>query len=204
LSADARLLALVSGFRAFESFSVNPSGVVAQRLADSPPAGWHVECALLPVSFARAPEEWERRAARASRPALYLALGVSRERGFRLELRAGPRLKLVDRPDVDGRVAAEFHREGPALATSIDLARLRSALRARGVADARLSRNAGGYVCEHLYHRLLQRSAASGIPGLFVHVPPERFAPLERQVEVVGWILAELQTPGGARTSPRP
>jgi pyroglutamyl-peptidase len=186
-------LVLVSGFGSFESFATNPSAEIARALAAAPPPGMRVRAAVLPVSFARAPGAWDALLEDGEAPALVLGLGVaSRGTTFRLERCAGPHLKLVQRPDVDGRTAHEFSREGPARATEIDLARLLAALERRGVGAIGISESAGGYVCEHLYHHLLGRARERGVPALFLHVPPERFASLARQLEVVRWVLEEL------------
>jgi pyroglutamyl-peptidase len=188
-------LVFVSGFGPFETVGVNPSGEIALALAASPPAGTSVRAVVLPVSFARAPEAWDAAFAelvgQGGRPDLVLALGVAKRPGFRLERFARPELKLVPRPDVDGRSAHEFTRSGPRLETGLDLARLLVALHGRGVADARVSRTAGGYVCERTYHHVLTRAGENGMAGLFVHVPPLSSTVLERQIEVVGWVLEE-------------
>jgi len=187
-------LVLISGFGAFEVHDENPSGRVARALEAAPPPGLRVLASELPVSFERAPGAWDalEERARGETPALLLGLGVHPGHGFRLESRAGPGLRLVPRVDVDGRSAREFSRAGPRLSTELDLGRLLLALQARGVADVRLSRSAGGYVCEWIYHHLLTRGRERGLPALFVHVPTIRRVPLERQVEVVGRIVAEL------------
>mgnify|MGYP001176955962 CR=1 FL=1 len=191
--ADPRPLALVSGFGPFEAFGVNPSAEVAQALAARPPEGLRVRSRILPVSFARAPLVWDELLEGGERPELLLGLGVaSRRRGFSLERWAKPQLRLVLRRDVDGRSAREFSADGPRLQTSVDLARLLAALRRRGASEARISCTAGGFVCEHIYHHLLTRAGERGLPGLFVHVPRLCFARLERQVQVVGWVLEEL------------
>ena len=187
-------LALISGFGPFESFGRNPSGEVARALARSPPPGLQVVSGEIPVSFARAPAAWDEllEGLDGARPILFLGLGVQRRAGFRLERRARPRLKLVPRVDVDGRLPREFSRAGPTLATEFALEPLLARLEARGVADAWISESAGGYVCEWIYHHILTRGRERGTAAFFVHVPPERFAPLERQIEVVRWILEAL------------
>jgi pyroglutamyl-peptidase len=194
MGAPADPLVLVSGFGPFEEVERNPSGEVASALAAGPPPGLRVRAAVLPVSFARAPRAWDESFPPGERPALCLGLGVTKRAGFRLERWARPQLKRIPRPDVDGRSAAEFSREGPRLGTGVDLERLLAALGRRGVADARISHRAGGYVCERIYHHLLGRAAERGAPGLFVHVPPLRFVPLERQVQVLRWVLEEAVT----------
>src|SRR5688572_7376953 len=161
-AASPEPLVLVSGFGPFEEVGTNPSGEIARALEARPPRGWRVRAVVLPVSFTRAPETWDARLAeligQGERPALCLSLGVSKESGFRLERFGGPELKLVPRPDVDGRTAAEFTRAGPRLESGLDLERLLEALRGRGLADVRLSLTAGGYVCERIYHHVLARA----------------------------------------------
>jgi pyroglutamyl-peptidase len=190
-------LVLVTGFGPFEAFERNPSGALAEELGAAPPPGLRTRTAVLPVSFARAPQAFDALLgpllARGEPPALLLGLGVARRAGFRLERYGGPRLKCVPRPDVDGRTAAEYHAEGPRLATELDVRALAARLCERGVDDVRVSHTAGGYVCERLYHHLLGRAAELSRPGLFVHVPPERFAPLARQRQVLDWLLEELR-----------
>lgn len=186
-----RPLVLVSGFGPFEAFDRNPSSQLLAALAADPPRGVRIRSVVLPVSFARAPRAWDARFAGRERPALCVGLGVaSRRRVLALERFAGPRLKRVARPDVDGRSAREFSRAGPRLESALDLRQLLCRVRARG-ARLRLSHTAGGYVCEHLYHHLLRRSQARGIPGLFVHVLPEARLALPRQLEVVRWLIEE-------------
>jgi pyroglutamyl-peptidase len=195
MGSASESLVLVSGFGPFESHEINPSGEVARALAADPPPGARVCSGVLPVSFARAPEIWDELLTglrgRGERPVLYLGLGVAKRAGYRLERFAKPELKLVPRVDVDGRDARAYTRPGPRLESGLDLVRLLAALRRRGVEDARISRTAGGYVCERIYHHLLVRAGEHGVAGLFLHVPPARFAPIERQVQVTAWVLGE-------------
>jgi pyrrolidone-carboxylate peptidase len=158
-----------------------------------------VRSVVLPVSFARAPRAFDRALRGEAEAALLLGLGVAKRRGFRLERWAGPQLKLVQRPDVDGRLAQEYSASGARLEAGVALTPLLAALRARGLDDVRISHSAGGYVCERIYHHLLLRARARRVPGLFLHVPPLRFTALERQQEVVGWVIQaclELQRAG--------
>lgn len=203
MTRPAEPLVLVSGFGPFEEVERNPSGEIALALAGDPPAGLRVRAAVLPVSFERAPRAWDETLGLAERPALCLGLGVAKRRGFRLEQRGSPVLKCVSRPDVDGRLAEEYSAPGPRLCSTIDLRRLLEGLRGRGVTDARISRTAGGYVCERIYHHILVRSEVRGAHGLFLHVPPLRFTPVERQIEVARWLLEELLSSGELAASAR-
>src|SRR5262245_28021609 len=163
---------LASGFGAFEQVQRNASGEVALALAARPPRGWRVRSGVLPVSFRRAPDAWDelRTGLGAERPAFLLALGVHKEPGFRIELRARPRVLRADRPDVDGAVTPA---DGPELATSLPVgrrARELSELESLGAGRVWVSRDRGGYVCERIYHHVLGRSLELGVPALFVHV----------------------------------
>ena len=193
MAGPDRPLFLICGIGPFERFAFNPRGEVARSLAARPPKGMRIRARVLPASFARAPAAWDELIDSRGRPALFVGLGVaSRRRSFSLERLAKPQLRLVPRPDVDGRCAREFSARGPGLETRIDLARVLAALRRHGVRNARISERAGGYVCERVYHHILTRAGEQGVPGLFVHVPPLRFARLARQVQVVTWVLEEI------------
>ena len=196
----AHPLVLTTGFGPFEDCERNPSREVAERLEAEPAPGLRFVSRVLPVSFERAPaeidrflEEWS---GKEEEPALFMALGVQRDPGYRLEVRARARFLRDDRPDTDGVNAVEARlrdgpHDGPDRFTTLDLEELVRALRHRGVNDAVVSHDAGGYVCECAYFRVLERVSDRGFSALFVHVPPLRFAPLERQVEVCRWIAME-------------
>ncbi len=76
-------------------------------------------------------------------------------------------------PDNRGVVRGEVASEGPAeleaTARALEIAR---AIREAGL-PARLSTNAGAYVCNHLYYGALRylRERAPGTPAVFVHLP---------------------------------
>ncbi len=188
-------LVLLSGFGPFERVERNPSAEIARKLAEEPPPGLEVCWGELPVSFDRAPPAWDELLAslRPRMPDLFLGLGVQRKPGFRVERRARARLNGEDRVDVDGLVAARCALpDGPDLETGVDLVALVEELAAEGVDDLWLSEDAGGYVCERLYHHLLSRAGTLGRPAVFLHTPPRRDVPLPRQVEVVGRLLDRL------------
>lgn len=183
----------MSGFGAFERVRSNPSGALVRALSARPPEDWRVAAVELPVSFARAPQAWDRRRASLRRaPDLLLALGVSKERAFRLERFGRPRLRRVARPDVDGELPARHSRPGAALETPLDLRRLARALRRRALGPLRVSRSCGGYVCERIYHHVLVRGREEGIPALFLHVPPREQVPVAAQERFLRALLAEL------------
>jgi pyroglutamyl-peptidase len=183
-------LVLVTGFGAFEEVERNPSGLLAEGLVENPPAG--VECVggTLPVSFRRAPRVMDELFARlgARRPELIFSLGVCPEAGFRIESRAGDRLR-AGRPDVDGEEGASLGSLGPERSTSLDVEALAARVAREAAAPVRVSGDAGGYVCERIYHHALSRADELAVPALFLHVPPSDLLPLEVQERAVRVLL---------------
>lgn len=187
-------LVLVTGFGPFEDRRNNPSRAIAAALERDPPAGLRVRSCELPVSFHGAPREVERFVARhaRSRPVLVLGLGVQKKSWFRPERRARGTY-TTHRVDNDGTVGASLGSSvGPTLETSLDLRLVARLLREAGAPLVRVSRNAGGYVCERTYHALLSSSGPRGIPALFLHVPPAAALPASRQTRLVRALLEHL------------
>ena len=188
-----RPLVLLSGFGPYEKVVENPSAVLVRALSAAPPAGVEVHSAPeLPVSFDRATAAWDalHGAVLPRRPGLVVAVGAApKEAVLRLESRARGALPGLDRPDVDGVLARDTGRAGATLTTDLDLAAVRDALSAEGYRELRLSDDAGGYVCERLYHHVL---ATVGGSALFLHVPPFAAVPLERQTRLAGRMIELL------------
>ena len=197
-----RELVLVTGFGAFEEVVDNPSGALAEALEGHRESGLEVCGRLLPVSFGRVGaaldavlDDLPRR------PAAILCLGVQKQNWFRLESRARVQLPPDERFDVDGApipnepLAADRDR-----ATVLDVERLREALERAGAHDARVSDDAGGYVCEATYHHALRRADERGVPALFLHVPPNAAVPVERQLPLVRGLLPHLLDPSNRRS----
>jgi len=185
-------LVLVTGFGAFPGTVRNPSREIALALELAPPPGLRVRAAELPVSFEGAPAALEALldALAADPPALILGLGVQRAASFRLERRARGSLR-GERLDADGRTASELAIEaGEELATEVELASLLQALREAGAGEVEISDDAGGYVCERTYHRLLACGRSLAVPALFLHVPPAEALEPEAQVPIVRALLA--------------
>jgi pyroglutamyl-peptidase len=186
-------LLFLTGFEPFVDVLENPSGLVAARLVAAPPAGLRLAGGVLPVSIERAPAAFDGLLAAApGAPAAVIGLGVQRGGWFRLERRAHAGLRSPKR-DNDGRPADGVTLAGAAvLETALDLEALAAALRAGGAADVRLSEDAGGFVCERIYHHALTRAAELGIPAVFLHVPPLDAVPLDAQVAAVAAMLAAI------------
>lgn len=159
---------LVTGFGPFGDERVNPSGLIARRLGG-------IE---LPVA---AEEAWEqtRREMDARGCVAVLALGV-----------AGGRDRVCVEAwaanEVDYRLADDFGRvragavdptqRADGIRPTVPPARLARRMRGVGV-PARVSRDAGRFVCNHFYFLLLARLAGRAV---FIHIPrlPEEAARL--------------------------
>ena len=178
---------LVTGFDPFGDFGINTSQLVVEHLARMAFDGLALATEILPTAYARSFAPLERRLA-ADPPDAVLMFGVagSVDR-FSLETTAG-NARSTGTPDNDGITPDDpsIDPQGPAaLPTTADAEALLASLHARGI-DAHLSDDAGDYLCNFTYYRLLRWIGADQpwIPALFVHVPDlsgsEDSAPLAR------------------------
>ena len=93
------------------------------------------------------------------------------------------------RPDNAGVVGEELDLpDGPELRTTADLEALADVLRAAGAPEVEVSTDAGGYVCERVFRHGLE----SGIPALFLHVPPIATMPVREQLPIVRAVAGAL------------
>lgn len=163
---------LVTGFEAFGGSAVNPADILVRRLAAAPPAG--VFTLLLPVEYEQAAARLLAEVERID-PAAVLMFGLAGNTQYlRLE-RFGRNRCTSAAPDNAGirRVGLDAVEDAPeTLETGFDLAALRDDL-APIVPGIVISDDAGGYVCNDLYYRVLLGLSARRptVPALFVHVP---------------------------------
>lgn len=164
---------LLTGFEPFRQWTVNSSGEAVKALSDRP----DLAARVLPVDHAAAAQAM-REAIAQVRPAIVLCTGLASERMPRLELRAR-------RP--------EGVADGHAVMSGVwPWARGLAAIRGTG-APARLSVDAGAYVCETVYWTALAARAGMAQPPLvgFLHVPPVSDDwPVERHTAVIAACLS--------------
>ncbi|VVB46339.1 Peptidase C15 pyroglutamyl peptidase I [Beijerinckiaceae bacterium RH AL1] len=171
--ARLRQTVLVTAFGAFPGARTNPTLAILARLERSrgrlARLGIDLHGLALPVVYdALAPAL--RTAAAASRPDAVLHLGLAgRRRWLSVETRAVNRAGPLH-PDAAGRRPAQVLAPGgkPVLRATWPSARLRAAL-ARAGHDARLSIDAGDYVCNATLYRSLAAGLAPRVG--FLHVP---------------------------------
>ena len=167
---------LITGFGRFPGSPVNPSGVVAVRLAKHRRpalAGTRRIAHVFATRYDAVDRELPVLLTR-EKPDIVVMFGVAtRSRLVRIEERARNRIALF--PD-----AGRFRPAAQTIARGLDarrnplaLARLVTAARSAGVAAAR-SRNAGSYLCNYVYWRGFEAVDREDGPAVvvFVHVPP--------------------------------
>lgn len=185
---------LVTGFEPFGDDRENASERAVALLADTwDVTGVRLVTTILPVSFAEARRALDRAVAEHA-PDAVVAVG---EAGGRTAVTPETTARNLDDariPDNTGGQPRDrvIDRGGPeTLPTRLDAAALVRACRADGI-PAELSDDAGGFVCNHVFHHLL---SGTGVPAGFVHVPAVRSV----GVATVG---AETDPESGAEVRP--
>jgi pyroglutamyl-peptidase len=196
---------LLTGFGPFGNVVNNPSARIVEQFARTGAPGHELTARVLPVSFTRAGEA-VRDLLRAGRFGAAVLLGVAGgEACLRLERLA--RRRPAGRPDVDEAVPGESEALPGAAdvwTATVSLEQLWHALTRAGLL-ARLSDDAGDFVCNYTYHSALTTIAADRLPTrcLFIHVPPDEktyaepvdgpIMPLQQQIEAVTLTLEWLE-----------
>ncbi len=167
---------LLTGFGPFPGVEDNASAALVAELAGEARKrlpGHRVEAAVLPT-------EWHAGPAAAAamvgelRPAVALHFGVSAKAGgFVIETRGHNLARPIC--DAAGVLPASdrLSAEGPdVLGASLQTARIVERLRRRAL-PVRLSRDAGGYLCNAVLYRSLERARRAGWPMRcgFIHLP---------------------------------
>lgn len=176
---------LITGFEPFGGSHVNPSERAARALKASPPSGVDAVIEILPC-VDRACERALLGAVRRTSPDAVLALGEhGRESGLAFERFA---LNLRDYRIADNEGNTVAHEPvitgAPAgCFTAMPVDAMARASRDAGV-PARVSRDAGTFLCNQAYYALLHARETRAItcPSVFVHVPrlPEQVACADR------------------------
>ena len=174
---------LIAGFGPFPGAPINPSALLVRALARRRrPALAGVARTAHVFATAYAAIDRDLPKLFAAKPDIVLMFGLAgRRRRLCIETRARNAVSVLF-PDASGRRpqggviarGAPQSRQGNA-----PFARLLGAVRASAVA-ARLSRDAGRYLCNYAYWQALQRTRDGRPLIAFVHIPPVRLAPRPR------------------------
>lgn len=169
----ARRVLLVTGFGPFPGMPRNPSGGAAARLAACPRWRLHeveARCRVLTTAYATLPHELD--PILMTEPDAVLMIGVAgRSTRIRVESRATNRRSRLF-PDVAGASPGQTGEKDSPLAARTRFARPRmiECLHRQGL-PARISRDAGRYLCNAAYRRGLEHGTAT----VFIHIskPPK-------------------------------
>ena len=167
---------LLTGFEPFAGDAVNPSGLIAAALhGTSLLPGHRVHGLVLPVSAATAFARTSR-LVRRLRPHWIVAMGVSGRDAFTPESQAvnAADYRIPDNAGLQLRAVPLLKRGPVILRTGLDAEKLAAAAARTGI-PAIASTDAGRFVCNHLYYRLLHLTSRPGHPAagrtVFIHLP---------------------------------
>jgi pyroglutamyl-peptidase len=170
---------LITGFGPFPGAPFNPAQLLVTRLAKRRRpalAGIDAVVHVFPTSYAAVDSQLKALIAQ-HRPDVMVMFGLAgRTKGLRIETLARNRTARVF-PDIEGTTPKRgvIRNDAGIMRGRAPFARLAAAARASGL-PARLSRDAGRYVCNYSYWRALETAALAGGPAIvvFVHVPSVR------------------------------
>lgn len=161
-------------FEAFGPWKVNSTDAVTAAVAEQLRTEGHVVVRqVLPVVLSRAPAQLTA-LLDLEQPDAVLATGLA---GLRPDIdieRVAVNVADFRITDNDGQLAKgePLDPAGPdAWLASVNVQAMRDRIAATG-ARARVSENAGTYLCNAIHYSLLSWSRPRGIPGMFLHIPP--------------------------------
>jgi pyroglutamyl-peptidase len=165
---------LVTAFEPFGAWTLNSSLEAADALAASSPAGIELATATLPVAYSGAVAALTA-AVRQADPDVVIALGQAEGRAAITPERIAVNLDEAEAADNEGVVSLERPIVAGAPAAYLSTLPVRAIverLRGAGI-PAKVSRTAGGYLCNHVFYGLMHLLATErpGTSGGFVHVP---------------------------------
>src|SRR3954451_7172003 len=166
---------LITGFGRFPGAPFNPSGPLVRALGKRRrPAFADVYRAvhIFETSYASVDRDLPGLIAK-HKPVILIMFGLAARTPFvRIETRARNTMSILF-PDVSGHrpEARTIARGEPALSGRAPFRHLLGTARASGV-PARMSRDAGRYLCNYLYWRALEASRSGTPLAQFIHIPP--------------------------------
>jgi pyroglutamyl-peptidase len=173
-SSSAAHTILVTGFEPFDGETVNASWEAARRLEGWQHGDYAAVARLLPCAYDASVSELVL-AIETLRPEALLMTGQAARRGVVCVERFAHNLDAAAAPDNDGvlRRGIRIARDAPDwLKAAAPVTAIVGGIKEVGI-PARVSTNAGGFVCNHLYFGALDylRRERRAIPAIFVHLP---------------------------------
>ncbi|MBI4569301.1 MAG: hypothetical protein HY719_12970 [Planctomycetes bacterium] len=164
---------LLTGFEPFGGAERNASWDAIAEMDGQKAFGARFKCVALPVVYDRAPEVLFK-AADEFKPDMVISFGIAPGNEFRVE-RIARNLDNTPSPDNAGVVRVKkpiVDGQPPTLETGLPTNWLIAGVENVGL-PVRVSDDAGGYLCNHLFFHEVHHFAA-GAPVGFIHVPAER------------------------------
>ncbi|MEP7032091.1 MAG: pyroglutamyl-peptidase I [Pseudolabrys sp.] len=164
---------LITGFGPFPGSPYNPTGPLVRQLARGKRLGVKIVPHIFETSYAAVDRDLRKLIAKHKPDALLMFGLASRARIIRVETRA--RNVLARLPDAAGKTPRRttiVTGKPAAMIMPVPAHLMLAAIRKTGV-RARLSRDAGRYLCNYLCWRAAEAAAKKGGPRIaaFVHVP---------------------------------
>ena len=161
---------LITCFEPFAGEKTNSSMTVTAL--SRPPKGWELDRLVLPVVFSDA---WMKVVEEAGhlRPEVILLTGQAGSRSYVSVEAMARNVRNASIPDnagnmpVNEKIAVNAQE---ALATDVDAEAVVDEIRKKGV-PARLSTDAGSFVCNDVYYNVLRYLRSTGAGIIFVHLP---------------------------------
>ena len=181
---------LLSGFQPFGGRAVNVSAVLVAQLRGAVLEGYRIETVVLPVEYGRAFAKLSGRI-RALRPAAVVSFGQGRGEKIAVERYARAMDRSCLMPDERRRLPDASRRgviAGGPWKSGLPVVKIARRLAAAGI-PARVSGNAGNYVCNWLFLQSV-RHARGSYPAGFIHLPPEGRLARMPALKRVGRIVA--------------
>ncbi len=174
---------LITGFGPFPGAPFNPSAALAKALARRRRpalAGIERVVHVFATTYASVDRDLPKLFAQKQKPDVVLMFGVAgRRHQLCIETRARNAVSLLF-PDASGHRPRHgvIKLRGPAALTgNAPFARLAGAAGTK----ARLSRDAGSYLCNYIYWRALEQARGARPLVQFLHIPPVRTTPQPRR-----------------------
>lgn len=186
---------LIVGFGAFDQYTRNPSGDIAREINGTTISGIKIVGLQLEVDWQ---DSWDQlqKAMMKYQPKAILCLGLAPEPWIRLELQA--RNFIKPSPDINGNIPIPkkeykiFSNAPDRYASTLPIQWLQKKIHQKNaqtlprekqaILDTRLSTNAGGYLCNYVFFRMMHYFQGELPFRGFIHLPAYTFPDAKYQI----------------------
>ncbi len=166
----------ISGFGPFEDHEVNPTSLLIDALKNgeiSYPDELLIETVTLPVSFEQSYEVLKKMSD-SFNPDVMIAMGLGPDReAIELELMAQNKIHAQIRDNLGEKPEHQvINPKGPlSYLSTLPLAGMEGVLKKNGV-PVKISNNAGTFVCNYIFYRMMEDNQETERLCGFIHFPP--------------------------------